>query len=146
VDLAFDLTRSGYTVASYKKTISVCSFDGTSQANLGNNHITMRPFIVGEVVGVNPQKPWFNSPQASRNSSWEARLASGSALPPGLSLDKATGLIYGPVLSSFTQPSVIEFYDETGVKATFEITWDILSSDFNILDNSNPMHLGRTPV
>lgn len=146
VDLAFNLTRAGETVATFKKTISVDSYDGTSQSSLGTNHITMRPLMVGEVVGLNPQKPWFNSPQASRSSGWKARVASGSALPPGLSLDQTTGLLYGPILNSFTQPSLIEFYDASGVCATFEITWDILKSDFNILESVEPLHLGRTPV
>ena len=71
---------------------------------------------MGDAVGFNPRKPWFNSPDIPPINSdsspspygdgtWFARVRTGSALPPGLSLDANTGLVYGTLTGTGPCPA-----------------------------------------
>jgi len=102
--------------------------------DIGQVAIQTRPYIVGDAVGLNPQKPWFNSPNIFKNINWTARVQKGSQLPPGLSLDANTSLIYGQLVGvAVTPTSVIEYVDASGtIHGTVTITWDTQASAFNL--------------
>ena len=57
-------------------------------------------------------------------------------LPPGLSLDANTGLIYGTLTGITSLPSVIQYIDGSGgVHGTITITWITLLNQFQLTDN-----------
>jgi len=101
-----------------------------------------RPYIVGDLVGLNPQKPWFNSPSLQKNASYTARVQAGSSLPPGLSLDANTSLIYGNVVGTTPLQSVIELVDPNGiVQRTITVNWTIYQSQFTLTSNLGPAQI-----
>lgn len=113
---------------------SVAHNDQNIAGDIGLLSINSRPILVGDPVGLNPQKAWFNSPNIFKNINWTARVQKGSQLPPGLSLDANTSLIYG-VLAGIANPntSIIEYVDASGtVHGTVTITWDTQQSAFNL--------------
>jgi len=105
--------------------------------DIGNISTYTRPHIIGDVVGLNPRKPYFDSANIPAfNSSWKAGVQAGSSLPPGLSLDANTGLIYGTLTGSTNSPSVIVYTDASGgVHGTITLNWTILPNDFQLSDN-----------
>ena len=130
-------------------------FTGTGHClgDIGVLNSYARPYIVGDVVGFNPRNPYFNSPDVYplnsdsglpspySDGTWTARVAVGSALPPGLSLDKNTGLIYGPLVGVGPATSVVEYADAFGVvHGTATIWWSPRGvgnflNDFQMTDN-----------
>ena len=98
-----------------------------------------RPYIVGDVVGLNPRKPYFDSPDIpafNGVNAWTAIVQGGSTLPPGLSLDANTGLVYGTLAGTAAQPSVIQYIDASGaVHGTVTVNWTTYKSDFLLTDN-----------
>jgi len=104
-----------------------------------------RPYITGDSVGLNPRKPYYNSPDVFPNviSPWIASVQPGSSLPPGLSLDANTGLVYGVVAGTFNNQSIIEYTDSSGVlHGTVTVFWDILLSDFGMASTFQDGKLG----
>lgn len=112
-------------------------------ANIGTITTYDRPHIVGDVIGFNPRKAYFNSPQvpgfnttAYGDGLWAATVEGGSSLPPGLSLDANTGLVYGILSGTTTQPSVINYVDSTGsVHGSITVNWQTYLSSFQLTDN-----------
>jgi hypothetical protein len=139
------LTRGGSSVGSIGRVVPVTSFSGTSQDNLGtNNIIKVRPIMLGQIIGLDLFQPDFNSPHVYKPSSYTARVAKGSSLPLGVSLDQDTGLIYGPVCGNLDHQSVIEFIDSSNnVKGSFNLTWTILSPDFSLIDAMGTSKVGQ---
>jgi hypothetical protein len=121
-------------VATITREYTLLSHNGTS--DIGAVQCFTRPYIVGESVGLNPLKPWFNSPSISKSSTLFSRVQSGSTLPPGLSLDANSSLIYGNLVGTATSQSIIEYYDAQGViHGTVTITWDTQQNSFSLIDN-----------
>ena len=95
-----------------------------------------RPYIVGDFVGLNALKPFFNSPNISKNSGYIVRVKLGSSLPPGISLDANTGLMYGQLVGAFSSTSILEYVDSQNiVHGTVTINWSIFVSQFTLIDN-----------
>lgn len=120
--------------------------DRVLPGEIGNIQTLTRTYIVGEFVGLNPRKPYWNSPDTMVIPSFTptpasvaltVRVQSASSLPTGLSLDANTGLIYGNLLAVATSTSVLEYVDALGlVHGTVTVTWSTLASDFQLIDNS----------
>lgn len=126
------------------KTISrdytTLSHDGAvSPGDIGDITTYTRPYIVGDVVGFNCRKPYFDSsdiPAFNGINAWTAIVQGGSSLPPGLSLDSNTGLVYGTLAGTTNLPSVIEFIDASGaIHGTVTVNWITFKSDFVLTDN-----------
>jgi hypothetical protein len=98
-----------------------------------------RPYIVGDFVALNPRRPYFNSPEISITPGIVVRVQSGSALPPGISLDQDTGLVYGTLVGTYGSllgggnASILEYVDSNGVvQGTVTVYWDTLASAFTL--------------
>jgi len=114
-----------YTLLSENSTASGFSFTAYP-----------KPYIVGDSIGLNPLKPYFNSPNISKNVNYSARVQIGSTLPAGISLDANTSLLYGTVAGGQTTPSIIEYIDSQNlVHGTVTINWTIFTSQFTLSDN-----------
>jgi Putative Ig domain len=107
----------------------------SSATDIGNFTCYTQPYTVGSLIGLNPERPYFNAPNIMMNTSYSVRVQSGSSLPLGLSLDAVTGLIYGTVLAPLTN-SIIEYIDASlNVHGTITIVWDISVSSFTLIDS-----------
>jgi hypothetical protein len=121
-------------VATITREYTLLSHDGDAQ--IGDVQCFTRPYIVGDFVGLNALKPWFNSPTISKASGLLTRMQLGSVLPPGLSLDANTSLIYGTLVGVAATQSVLEYYDSSNtVQGTVTITWDTQQNAFSLIDN-----------
>ena len=144
------LQFGGATQATVSQTYTVLTANAATPGDIGVMAISTRPYLYGaglnELVGLNPRKPWYNSPNipaitpspAPADAPWTATVATGSALPPGLSLDANTGLIYGNVVGPFTGHSVIQYVGSSGtVHGTATISWasPTVASAFQLIDN-----------
>jgi hypothetical protein len=137
IRVPFQVLLGSTQVALISREYTFLAHDGTT--DIGAAAMYPRPFIVGDLIGLNPQKPWFNSPSIQKNVNYTARVQAGSSLPPGLSLDANTGLIYGNVQGVGPQSSVIEYVDDQNlVHGTITITWTILSSQYTLINNLTP--------
>lgn len=136
------------TVAAISQPYSVLSEDNSSPSwqagDIGAISVTTRPYILGEAVGLNPREPFSNSTEvpaitpnpAPTDAPWVAAVLTNSSLPPGLSLDTNTGLVYGTVVGTFVGSSVIQYVGVSGtVHGTVSITWNIVTSDFPMIDS-----------
>jgi Putative Ig domain len=97
----------------------------------------VRPYIIGDVVGLNPRKPFFDSANIpSFTNTWTAQVQPGSSLPPGLSLDANTGLIYGTLTGTTSTTSIIQYIDGSGGgHGVITINWITLTNNFQLTDN-----------
>jgi hypothetical protein len=99
------LTNGTATVATIIREFELLTHNSVS--DMGGELIYPRPYIVGDFVGMYPPRPYFNSPEVSTFPagsppvSLTSRVQAGSSLPPGLSLDQVTGLVYGSLLGIF---------------------------------------------
>jgi hypothetical protein len=108
----------------------------SSATDIGTFTCYTQPYIVGSLIGLNPERPYFNAPNIMMNTSYTVRVQAGSSLPLGLSLDAVTGLIYGTILGTMTANSVLEYIDASlNVHGTITIVWDISVSSFTLIDN-----------
>lgn len=138
-----------YTILTHDDAASLGWVPGTDIGTISTN---TRPYIVGEVVGLNPRQPYYNSPYVPSitptspvpsDAPWVASVPATvqgvtNGLPPGLSLDAHTGLIYGTlagtVNASFT--SVIQYVGTSGtIHGTVTIAWNTVSSAFSPIDH-----------
>lgn len=141
--LTRDIAGTQVTAATFSQTYSILDVDNNptqwAAGDIGAMQIVTRPYLVNEVISLNPRQPDYNSPDvpsitpspAPADAPWIATVQSGSSLPLGLSLDANTGLIYGTLLSTFTGNSVIQYVGTSGIvhgRAT--ITWNTVSSAF----------------
>lgn len=116
--------------------------DIANPGDVGVVSSVLRPLIVGDFVGLNPRKPYYNSPDAvpsftpaPGNVALTCRVQSGSALPPGLSLDANTGLIYGTLVATFSSNSTLEYVDFNGlVHGTVTVSWTTLPNSFTLIN------------
>jgi hypothetical protein len=132
-----DITIAGFG-GQVSRTYSTLSHNATYvSGDIGTITTYARPMIVGDVVGINPRKPYFDSADIPAfNSAWKATVQAGSSLPPGLSLDANTGLIYGTLTGTTNLPSVIQYVDGSGgVHGTITIMWVTLLNQFQLTDN-----------
>ena len=133
------------TLSSNTLTGTVCGSAITwATGDIGAMTINTRPYIAGEVVGLNPRQSYYNSPDvpelpqspSSGDGPWTAVVGCGcssNCLPLGLSLDSHSGLIYGTLLGVFTGTSVIEYVGTTGiVHGIATINWLTVSSAFPV--------------
>jgi hypothetical protein len=114
-------------------------------ADFGLMTAYVHPYITGDAVGLNPRKPYYNSPDVFPDviAPWTASVQVGSVLPPGLSLDANTGLIYGTVAGTFSGTSIVEYSDNSGIlHGVVTINWAILSSDFTMNSSFSDGKLG----
>lgn len=136
----FICTASSATTLTLANAAAVVeAHAATAQGDIGNITTYTRPYIVGDVVGLNPRKPYYDSPDIppfSAVNAWIATVEGGSSLPPGLSLDANTGLIYGTLTGTTSQPSVIQYVDASGaIHGTVTINWITYQSAFVMTDN-----------
>lgn len=137
VRLPFQILLGNTQVALISREYTLLAHSGTT--DIGTALVFPHPYIIGDLVGLNPQKPWFNSPSIQKNINYTARVQTGSVLPPGLSLDANTGLIYGNVVGVGPLQSIIEYVDAQNViHGTITITWTILQSEFTLINNLGP--------
>ena len=137
------ITSQAYTILTHDDAASLGWTHGT---DIGTISTTTRPYIVGEVVGLNPRQPYYNSPSVPTlpqsgpsDAPWIAIIpaivqGNTNGLPPGLSLDAKTGLIYGTLTGtvSATFSSVIQYVGQTGtVHGTVTIAWNTVASAFS---------------
>ena len=122
-------------VATITREYTFLAHNGTSDIGIATCYT--RPYIVGDFVGINPLKPWVNSPTISVASNLLSRVQNGSSLPPGLSLDANTGLIYGTLAAvPASGQSIVEYYDNVSVvHGTVTIVWDTQQNAFTLIDN-----------
>jgi hypothetical protein len=131
-----------YTLLTHDKT--------TPGTDVGNIATFARPYVIGDVVSLNPRKPYFNSPATIpatlSGASLTARMQSGSVLPPGLSLDANTGLVYGTLTGLPASNSVVEYTDTTGaIHGTVTVHWSgVASNDFSTINTLVDGGLGTT--
>jgi hypothetical protein len=134
ISIQLPILQGNNQVATITREYTLLSHGGTT--DIGATQCFTRPYIVGDFVGLNPLKPWVNSPSISTASNLYARVQAGSNLPPGLSLDTNTTLIYGTLVGIATNQSVIEYYDIQGVvHGTVTITWDTQQNAFSLIDH-----------
>lgn len=134
IELPIAILQGTTQVATITREFTLVSYQGTN--NAGNMTCTTKPYIVGDTVGLNPQRPYFNSPSIFKNAGYTVQLAVSSTLPLGLSLDAVTGLIYGTVLAADVTRSILQYVDINGtVQATITVVWDIVPSQFQLIDN-----------
>lgn len=134
IDVPIAIVQGSTQVATITREFTLISQNGASLP--GTLTCNTRPYIVGELIGLNPMRPDFNSPSFFKNRNYTVRLAADNTLPLGLSLDSVTGLIYGTVLANDVAQSVLQYVDQTGtVQGTITINWTILPSAFTLADN-----------
>ncbi len=104
------LTNGSHVVATVVREFELLTHNSVS--DMGGELIYPRPYLTGDFVGMYPPRPYFNSPEVSTfpvgNSPpvpLISRVQSGSSLPPGLSLDQVTGLVYGTLTGTFGTPT-----------------------------------------
>ena len=99
------LTNGSHVVATVVREFELLTHNSVS--DMGGELIYPRPYLTGDFVGMYPPRPYFNSPEVSTFPagsppvSLTSRVQAGSSLPPGLSLDQVTGLVYGSLLGIF---------------------------------------------
>jgi hypothetical protein len=126
--------QGGIQVATITREYTLLSHNGTN--NLGQFACYTKPYFVGDSVGLNPLKPFFNSPTVSKPAGAVVSIPFGSALPAGLSLDANTGLIYGTIVSTFSGSCTLQYNDSNNTAlGTVSIYWDIQQNSFSLLDN-----------
>jgi hypothetical protein len=145
------LLQGSTQVATITREYTLLSHDAVTSGsppteNIGDAQCFTRPYLVGEKVGLNPLKSWFNSPSLTPVAAGSppvltgltARVQAGSSLPLGLSFDSNTMLIYGTLLGTFLSQSIIEYIDSNNViQGTITIVWDtqINNGAFSLTDN-----------
>lgn len=133
-NIQLPIIQGGNQVAAVTREYTFISHNGVS-GTIGAQQCFTRPYIVGDFVGLNPLKPWFNSPTIDITG-WTSSIQGGSSLPPGLSLDSNTTLIYGTLSGVASTQSIINYFDSNGVnQGTVTITWDTQSNAFQLTDN-----------
>ena len=130
------LIRASQVIGTINRSYVTVPYAGNNLENLGANTVQTVPAVVGDFFTLNVQKPYFNSPDNDRDATWYVRVQAGSSLPTGLSLDRNTGLIYGPVESANTSPGIIEFVNKSGVVVgTFTINFNFFASDYTLIES-----------
>jgi hypothetical protein len=127
VHVPIPLTNGTATVATLIRAFSLLSHDDTSftVGDVGVSFSYTRPYLVNDLVGLNPQRPYFNSPKVINPETLVVSLKTGSVLPMGLSLDQVTGLVYGKLLVTFgsltggSNITVLQYLD-----SNITIYWD----------------------
>lgn len=133
VEVPIAVVQGSTQVATITREFTLVSHSGTT--DIGSMTCSTRPYIVGEVVGLNPERPYFNSPSIFKNQGYTVQLVTGSTLPLGLSLDSRTGLIYGTVLAADVLTSVLQYVDANGVvHGSITVKWDIITGQFQLVD------------
>lgn len=131
------LTWAEQEFGRISRTYSLLTQDNANANDIGNIATIARPFVNGDVVGMNPRKPYFNSPATVVNSQpdlaglgYTARIFPLTTLPPGLSLDANTGLIYGTLAGAPPTSTQVQYVDSAGtLHGTATITWQPTSSN-----------------
>ena len=137
VDVQIAILQNNTQVAIVTREFTLIAHNSTT--DLGTMTCNTRSYITGELVGLNPLRPFFNSPLFYKNQGYTVQLATGSSLPLGLSLDANTGQIYGTVLAANVATSALNYVDSTGnVHGTVTIQWDICASQFPMIDETTP--------
>jgi hypothetical protein len=136
------LTQSGTAFGSVSREYTFAAHNDSASANdIGTFAAAPRPYIVNvDTVALNPRKPYFNSAATvpATISGYSARVQSGSSLPPGLSLDQNTGLIYGLLVGMAASSSVIEYIDAGGtIHGTVTIFWTTYQNAFQPTNGGN---------
>jgi hypothetical protein len=144
------LTQSGTAFGSISREYTFLAHNDSASTNdIGTFTAAARPYIVNvDTVGLNPRKPYFNSiatvPPAISGvfspviPALTARVQSGSSLPPGLSLDQNTGLIYGLLVGAAVNNSIIEYVDSGGaIHGTVTVVWTTYQNAFQPTNGGN---------
>jgi hypothetical protein len=131
--LGLPIMRNSTQVALVTREFTLLSHSGIT--TIGSLTCTPIPYKVGDLIGLNPFKPYFNSPHYSLSSDLIVSVAPGQLLPAGLSLDSTTGLIYGTLAGTGVPQSVLNYSDSTGIlNGSVTINWDTQTSAFSLID------------
>jgi hypothetical protein len=134
VEIQIPVMRNSQEVAILTREFTLVSHNGST--DIGTMICNTRPYITGEYVGLNPLRPFYNSPAWAKNQSYIVQLATGNTLPQGLSLDSVSGQIYGTVLANDVPTSVLQYVDASGnVHGTVTINWTVYASQYTMLNN-----------
>ena len=132
VRVSIPLTNGTSTMATISREFALLS-RGSSVS------IYTRPYIVGDFIALNPQRPYFNSPHVTNAVGTFVRVQYGSALPLGLSLDQDAGLVYGTLLGTYgslaggSNTSILEYIDSgDAIIETITVYWDTQSNGFSL--------------
>jgi hypothetical protein len=127
------LTNGTATVATIVRAFTLLSHNdaGLGAGDVGVASCYTRPYLVNGAVGLDPERPYFNSPEVTNPETLTVSLKAGSTLPAGLSLDQINGLIYGNLLTTFGSLAgggnitILEYLDSSNVvHGTITIYWD----------------------
>lgn len=143
VRVPLQLLQGSNPVAQISRPYSLLAHDDiSSPGEIGDISTYTRPYIVGDFVGLNPRKPYWNSLDLTSFTPTissvvlTVRVQAASSLPTGLSLDSNTGLVYGTLLAVANSISVLEYIDALGlVHGTVTLNWTTFASDFLLIDN-----------
>ena len=126
------LLNGTQTVAVVSREFTLLSHSGTTE--IGTVAAYTRPYIVGDFVAFNPQRAYFNSPDVFKALGLTVRVKAGSALPPGLSLDQNTGLVYGTLVDTYgSSTSILEYIDTGGaLQGSITVHWDTQKNSFTL--------------
>lgn len=128
------IMQNGNQVASVSKTYALVAHNGTLD-QIGTFTCNTIPYLVGDVVGLDPFRAYPNSPSVFKQAGITVQVATGSALPTGLSLDSITGIIYGTLLPTNTLTSTLNYVDSHGnINGVVTIEWNIYQSQFSLVD------------
>ncbi len=138
IELMFGTTQ----VAQVSRAYQLVSHGSAASTSVGTVASVPPTLLVGQTVTINPLRPWLTGPTFSFPAGDTVALAAGTSaspnlLPPGLSLDSTSGLIYGTVAGAYTEPTTLRYLASDGVTVdgTVTVTWDIVTSQFALTGN-----------
>jgi hypothetical protein len=130
------ILAAGNQVATVSHEYTVENSNSATLAVVGGNLSSSAiPYLVGNLVTLNPLKPFFNSPSFGKGAGCTVSLATGSFLPGGLSLDSSSGLIYGYLTSTNVYSTVLNYIVANVTTGTVTITWNNYAGVVILTDN-----------
>ena len=130
------ILAAGNQVATVSHEYAVENSNSATSAVVGGNLSSSAiPYLVGNLVTLNPLKPLFNSPSFGKGAGCTVSLATGSFLPGGLSLDSSSGLIYGYLTSTNVYSTVLNYIVANVTTGTVTITWNNYAGVVVLTDN-----------
>ena len=154
IHVPIPLTSGTSVLATVIHVLSLLSHDDTgyTPGDVGVSSSFTRPYLVNGAVGLNPQRPYFNSPEVVNPEALTVSLKTGNVLPTGLSLDQVTGLVYGNLLATFgslsggSNTTVLDYLDASNVlHGTVTVYWDTQTTAPFSLNGTFPTGTLQTP-
>lgn len=122
------------------KTFTVNGYTGSSTSiDPSLKAVYTKPYKVGSLITLDTSRPYFNSNTGARDTTRYTRVQPGQKLPTGLSLDTKTGLIYGTLVDTTVNSTILERVETAtnNVLGLIPVTFNIKNDKNLILDTSN---------